>query len=291
VAASLQETTASARQSATNALEARGLAERARASAAAGVTRMDRLSEAVGEIKQSSDATAKIVKTIDEIAFQTNLLALNAAVEAARAGEAGRGFAVVAEEVRALAQRSAAAARETAALIDQGAQSAERGLTLNGDVRRSLEEISAQVERVTDVVAEITAASEQQATGVAQVNQAVTQMNHVTQQVAANAEESAGASAELASQAASLTALAAAFTVTTARRATARTAPVLPQRAPAAAPRGRPAAPQRSASAFRPVTPVRRPLAEAGMASAGRSSAAAIHLLPLDDAENGLDGF
>jgi methyl-accepting chemotaxis protein len=184
----------------------------ARASAAEGVTRMDRLSEAVGEIKQASDATARIVKTIDEIAFQTNLLALNAAVEAARAGDAGRGFAVVAEEVRALAIRSAAAARSTASLIEQGAQSAERGLALNDAVLGSLEAICHQVERVTGVMGAIVAASDQQASGVAQVTQAVEQINGVTQQVAANAEESASASAELAHQAATLTALVAAFT-------------------------------------------------------------------------------
>jgi methyl-accepting chemotaxis protein len=296
VAASLQETAAMARQSATNAQEARGLAERARASAAEGVTRMDRLSEAVSEIKQSSDATARILKTIDEIAFQTNLLALNAAVEAARAGDAGRGFAVVAEEVRALAQRSAAAARETAALIEQGTQSAERGLTLNGDARRSLGEISAHVERVTTVVAEIAAASEQQATGVAQVNHAIDQMNGVTQQVAANAEESASASAELAGQASALTRLAGAFTVT-AGRATARPASTPaststsapPPRGRPATPRGRPATDD--ARAARPVAPARPARAAVARAAAG-GSAAAHRLLPFDDGDDDtLDDF
>jgi methyl-accepting chemotaxis protein len=294
VAASLQETAAMARQSATNAQEARGLAERARASATEGVTRMDRLSAAVGEIKQSSDATARIVKTIDEIAFQTNLLALNAAVEAARAGDAGRGFAVVAEEVRALAQRSAAAARETAALIDQGVQSAVRGLALNGDVRHSLEEISKQVERVTAVMAEIASASEQQATGVAQVNEAVDQMNAVTQQVAANAEESASASAELASQAETLTGLAAAFTVTAARGA-ARTATAIAatSRGPLAAPRrDRPAPPERTVRASWPTPAARRSFGESGIASAAiGTSAAAARLLPFDDGHDVLESF
>jgi methyl-accepting chemotaxis protein len=291
VAASLQETASTARQSATSALEARGLAERARASAAEGVTRMDRLSEAVGEIKQASDATAKIVKTIDEIAFQTNLLALNAAVEAARAGDAGRGFAVVAEEVRALAQRSAAAARDTTALIEQGARSADRGLALNGDVLRSLGEISTQVERVAAVVSEIAAASEQQATGVAQVNHAVEQMNGVTQQVAANAEESASASAELATQAATLTALAAAFTVTGGG----------PRAAAAAAPHARPAAaggrptPPRPAPALYRAAAARRPSAEpavVGAATATGTATLAARLLPFDDdGDDILDSF
>jgi methyl-accepting chemotaxis protein len=263
VAASLQETAAIARQSSTHAQEARGLAEAARARATEGVARMDRLSEAVGEIKQASDATARIVKTIDEIAFQTNLLALNAAVEAARAGDAGRGFAVVAEEVRALALRSAEASRQTAALIEQGAQSAGRGLALNDDVRRSLGEISTQVGRVTAVMAEIASASEQQATGVTQVNQAVEQLNDVTQQVAANAQESASASAELASQAETLTGLAAAFTVTAGRSA-ARNA----RGAPAGAPRCRPRL-ARASAGHRAALPPRR--ARTPRARRGRS--------------------
>jgi methyl-accepting chemotaxis protein len=204
VAASLQEMAAMTSQSAGNAREARTLAEAARASAAAGETRMEGLSAAVRAIKASSDQTARIVKTIDEIAFQTNLLALNAAVEAARAGDAGRGFAVVAEEVRALALRSAEAAKQTAALIEEGAVAVGRGVVLNAEVTASLGEISSQVARVTTVIAEISAASEQQAHGVTQVNQALEQMNGVTQQVAANAEESASAAEELSSQAATM---------------------------------------------------------------------------------------
>jgi methyl-accepting chemotaxis protein len=158
----------------------------------------------VGDIRQASEETAKIVRTIDEIAFQTNLLALNAAVEAARAGDAGRGFAVVAEEVRALALRSAEAAKTTAALIERGVVSAGHGAALTAEVVESLEAIRGQVDRVTEVVAEITAAAEQQSEGVAQVNQALEQMNGVTQQVAANAEESAAAAEELSGRAASM---------------------------------------------------------------------------------------
>jgi len=201
VTSSLQELSSMTRQNAVSAKEARGLAEQARASADRGMASMRRLVEAMGKIKQSSDATAKIVRTIDEIAFQTNLLALNAAVEAARAGEAGKGFAVVAEEVRALAMRSAEAARNTAALIEESVENAEGGVALNEEVLRNLEEIQSQVERVGTVMAEIAAASEQQSQGVEQINQAVEQMNAVTQQTAAGAEESASTAEELTGQA------------------------------------------------------------------------------------------
>ena len=204
VSANLHEVTAMARQTAGNAEEARALADATRQGAAAGLERMERLSAAVAEIQRGSAETAKIVKTIDEIAFQTNLLALNAAVEAARAGDAGRGFAVVAEEVRALALRSAAAARRTAELIEGGVASADRGVAINTEVRASLGEIHTQVDRVTAVVAEISAAADQQAHGVTQVSEALAQMGGVTQQVAANAEESASAAEELSSQAATM---------------------------------------------------------------------------------------
>jgi len=211
VTSSLQELSSMTRQNAVSAKEARGLAEQARASADRGMASMRRLVEAMGKIKQSSDATAKIVRTIDEIAFQTNLLALNAAVEAARAGEAGKGFAVVAEEVRALAMRSAEAARNTAALIEESVENAEGGVALNEEVLRNLEEIQSQVERVGTVMAEIAAASEQQSQGVEQINQAVEQMNAVTQQTAAGAEESASTAEELTSQAERMRAMVAEF--------------------------------------------------------------------------------
>ncbi len=213
VSATLHTVAAMARQSAANAQQARALADDARRDAATGVERMGRLSAAVGDIRQASDETAKIVKTIDEIAFQTNLLALNAAVEAARAGDAGRGFAVVAEEVRALALRSAEAAKTTSALIERGAESAGRGAAISAEVVRSLEAIHGEVDRVTAVVTEISAAAEQQAEGVAQVNTALEQMNGVTQQVAANAEESAAAAEELATQAAAMHDVVARFVV------------------------------------------------------------------------------
>ncbi len=201
VSASLQELASMTRQNASNAQEARGLAESTRTSTTQGVEQMHKLSGAIEKIKQSSDATAKIVKTIDEIAFQTNLLALNAAVEAARAGDAGKGFAVVAEEVRNLAMRSAEAAKNTAQLIEDAVKNAEGGVALNAEVLGKLTEISEKIVKVGTVMTEIAAASDQQRQGVDQITTAVEQMNGVTQQAAANSEESAATAAELNSQA------------------------------------------------------------------------------------------
>jgi len=213
VASSLQELSSMAGQSASNAREAKGLSDSARHGTDDGVASMQRLSEAVEKIKVSSDETAKIVKTIDEIAFQTNLLALNAAVEAARAGDAGKGFAVVAEEVRNLAMRSAEAAKDTARLIEENVTNAEGGVTLNSEVMSHLEEIQKQVSQVSEVMDEIAAGAEQQSQGVEQINTAVEQMNQVTQQTAANAEESSSASEELTAQAEELRHLVGAYKI------------------------------------------------------------------------------
>lgn len=201
VSSSLHEMASMAKQSAANAKEARGLSSGAKDGTQAGVERVQRLSAAMDRIKASSADTAKIVKTIDEIAFQTNLLALNAAVEAARAGDAGKGFAVVAEEVRNLAMRSAEAAKNTASLIEESVKNAEQGVEVSGEVEQSLVDIAQRVTKVTEVMEEVAAASEQQTQGIAQINTAVDQMNSVTQQVAANSEESASSSEELSSQA------------------------------------------------------------------------------------------
>jgi methyl-accepting chemotaxis protein len=175
---------------------------------------MERMSSTINKIKASSDETAKIVKTIDEIAFQTNLLALNAAVEAARAGDAGKGFAVVAEEVRNLAQRSATAAKNTADLIDESVKNAQGGVEISMEVARILNEIVDGSSKVSDVIAEIAAASDEQSKGIEQVNTAVAQMNTVTQQNAANSEESAAAAEELRGQAEELASMVATFSLT-----------------------------------------------------------------------------
>jgi methyl-accepting chemotaxis protein len=185
------------KQNASNAKEARSLSDGARSTADRGVDSMQRLSEAINRIKASSDSTAKIVKTIDEIAFQTNLLALNAAVEAARAGDAGKGFAVVAEEVRNLAMRSAEAAKNTSNLIEESVRNAEGGVSINQEVLTNLREINDQVNKVSEVMAEIASASDQQSQGIDQVTTAVQQMSDMTQQNAANSEESAASALEL----------------------------------------------------------------------------------------------
>jgi PAS domain S-box-containing protein len=249
ISSSLQEMASMTRQNAANAQEARSLSDAARGSVGTGVDSMRRLSEAIERIKRSSDDTAKIVKTIDEIAFQTNLLALNAAVEAARAGDAGKGFAVVAEEVRNLAMRSAEAAKNTANLIEGSVKNAEQGVAINQEVFANLEEINTQVRKVGEVMAEIAAASEQQSEGIEQVTQAVSQMDQVTQQNAANSEESASAAQELASQAAEMNGL-----VETYRLSSARAADAPGKRRGTAAP----AAGQWGASR-NAVQPVRRP--------------------------------
>lgn len=204
IAASLAEISSMSQQNAANAQQGRSMSDATRTSTQKSVESMQSLSQAIDRIKTSSDETAKIVKTIDEIAFQTNLLALNAAVEAARAGEAGKGFAVVAEEVRNLAMRSAEAAKDTAQLLSESVENADQGVQFNQQVLESLQEANAQVEKVTQVMSEIAEASDQQNEGITQVNQGVEQMNQVTQQNAANAEEAASASEELSSQAAEM---------------------------------------------------------------------------------------
>jgi methyl-accepting chemotaxis protein len=152
-------------------------------------------------IKVSSDDIAKIIKTIDEIAFQTNILALNAAVEAARAGEAGMGFAVVADEVRNLAQRCAQAAKETAGKIEGAITKTGQGVEITTKVADALNEIVTKVRQVDELVTEVAGASREQTDGIAQINVAVGQMDKVTQSNAATAEESAAAAEELNSQA------------------------------------------------------------------------------------------
>ncbi len=214
VSSSLQEISAMTKQNTLNAREAKGVAEQARGSADKGVESMSRMSLAINQIKASSDSTAKIMKTIDEIAFQTNLLALNAAVEAARAGDAGKGFAVVAEEVRNLAMRSAEAAKNTANLIEESVRNSENGVAINAEVLKNFHEIAEKTNKVSHVVAEIAAASEQQDEGISQLNKAVEQLNQVTQHNAANAEESASAAEEMSSQSEEMRSMVASFKLT-----------------------------------------------------------------------------
>lgn len=218
ISSSLQEMTSMTQQNAANAQEGNNLAGITQERTQHGVDSMRQLVRALDLIKGSSGETARIVRTIDEIAFQTNLLALNAAVEAARAGEAGKGFAVVAEEVRALAMRSAEAASNTTELIEQAVRHADQGVSMGQEVLSDLEDIAARIAKVSEVMAEINAASGQQAQGIRQVNVAVEQMNGTTQQVAANSEESASAAEELSSQAEVLKSLVEQFRLNTASK-------------------------------------------------------------------------
>ncbi len=199
--ASLEEMRSMTERNAENASQANTLASQTRTSADTGAVDMQAMDQAMRAIKASSDDVAKIIKTIDEIAFQTNILALNAAVEAARAGEAGAGFAVVAEEVRALAQRSAAAAKETAGKIETAISTTAQGVTLSERVAKALSEIVQQVRTLDRLVTEVATASKDQSQGVAQINRAVTQVDQVVQTNAASAEEGAAAATELNAQA------------------------------------------------------------------------------------------
>ena len=200
----LEEMSAMTKQNADNSRQANTLATGACEAAENATDAMQRMSGAIEDIKKSSDETAKVIKVIDEIAFQTNLLALNAAVEAARAGEAGAGFAVVAEEVRNLAKRSSEAAKETASLIEMSKHSSDKGVEVSQDIATVFQEIVVAVKKVTDLISEVAAASEEQSKGIDQVNASVTLMDKVTQQNAANSEEIASSSEEITAQAAQL---------------------------------------------------------------------------------------
>ena len=199
--ASMEEMTSTVKQNADNAKQANQLAIAARDIADKGGAITTKAVEAMGEINKSSKKIADIITVIDEIAFQTNLLALNAAVEAARAGEHGRGFAVVAAEVRNLAQRSATAAKEIKGLINESIQRVTDGSELVNQSGKTLGEIVNSVKRVTDIIAEITAASQEQASGIDQVNKAIMQMDETTQQNAALVEETTSASQSMKDQA------------------------------------------------------------------------------------------
>ena len=198
---SLEEMTSMSRQNSQNASEANALMQETARVVQEADRHMQDLTTSMGEISQASNDTAKIIKTIDEIAFQTNLLALNAAVEAARAGEAGAGFAVVADEVRSLAMRAAEAAKNTALMIEGTVDKVKGGTGLVLKTGEAFALVTSSTGKVRDLVAEITATSQEQAQGAEQISKAVALMDSVVQQNAANAEESASAAEELMAQA------------------------------------------------------------------------------------------
>ncbi|WP_393999899.1 Cache 3/Cache 2 fusion domain-containing protein [Luteimonas sp. WGS1318] len=253
-AASMEELTSTVRQNADHARQANQLAIGAATVASQGGDVVGQVVTTMADIEKSSRRIGDIISVIDGIAFQTNILALNAAVEAARAGEQGRGFAVVASEVRTLAQRSAQAAKEIKGLIDDSTSKVSDGAALAGQAGKTMGEIVASVQRVTDIMSEIAAASQEQASGIDQVNQTITQMDETTQQNAALVEEASAAARAMEEQAAALSETVAIFRVQApqaAAHAVVRTAP-----APAPARRASPAAP---VATRRPTPPARRP--------------------------------
>jgi methyl-accepting chemotaxis protein len=224
----MEELTSTVKQNADNARQANQLALSASDTARRGGAVVAEVVETMAAIDTASRKVVDIIGVIDSIAFQTNILALNAAVEAARAGEQGRGFAVVASEVRGLAQRSSAAAKEIKSLIGDASGKVEAGSALVQDAGRTMEDVVASVRRVSDIVAEITAASAEQSTGIGQVNQAISQMDGTTQQNAALVEEAAAAADSLRRQADLLVSLVGQFRLDGAAAAPARPALAAP---------------------------------------------------------------
>ncbi|NHK98059.1 chemotaxis protein [Rubrivivax benzoatilyticus] len=273
-ASSMEQLTGNVRQSADAARQANQLAGSAADTAQRGGEVVAQVVSTMDQINTSSKKIADIIGVIDGIAFQTNILALNAAVEAARAGEQGRGFAVVAGEVRALAQRSASAAREIKTLIGDSVDKVEAGARLVGDAGSTMQEIVASVQRVSDIIGEISAATAEQSSGIAQVNGAVNQLDQMTQQNAALVEQSAAAAGSLREQGTRLAELVATFHLTqtatatppvlareliaragdSARAATPPAAPKPPSR-PAATPVREAASPEPAAAPVRAQTP------------------------------------
>ena len=255
-ASSLEQMTATVKQNASNATQANQLASGARDLAEKGGQVVGDAVKAMGAITESSKKVADIIGVIEQIAFQTNMLALNAAVEAARAGDQGRGFAVVAAEVRNLAQRSAAAAREIKGLIQDSAEKVDQGSQLVNRSGETLQEIVAGVKKVSDIIAEINAASDEQATGIQQINSAVAQMDKSTQQNAAMVEEAASAAESMNEQARGMSTLVGFFDVGAGEAAPAPVARATKAYAPSRA--HTPVAPEASPKSA-PARPVKGP--------------------------------
>jgi methyl-accepting chemotaxis protein len=269
-AASMEELTSTVKQNSENAKQANQLAHSASAVAEKGGAVVQEVVGTMSSINESSRKIVDIISVIDGIAFQTNILALNAAVEAARAGEQGRGFAVVAAEVRNLAQRSAAAAKEIKTLIGDSTEKVEIGTKLVDDAGKTMEEIVNAVKRVTDIMSEISAASAEQSQGIEQVNQAITQMDEVTQQNAALVEEAAAAAESLEEEAQNLT----------------RSVSVFKMDNSSAAQQARLAAPAASHAVARPAAKHPAPSRKA----AAPTGAAKPKALPAKSAKEGKDG-
>jgi methyl-accepting chemotaxis protein len=228
-ASSMEELTSTVKQNADNARQANQLAISASEVAVKGGAVVSQVVDTMGSINDSAKKIVDIISVIDGIAFQTNILALNAAVEAARAGEQGRGFAVVAAEVRNLAQRSASAAKEIKALITTSVEKVDAGSSLVSRAGATMEEVVESVKRVTDIMAEIMNATQEQSSGIEQVNQALVQMDRVTQQNAALVEEAAAAAASLKDQAANLTQVVSIFQLNSSHDPSKMPMPVLAQ--------------------------------------------------------------
>ena len=249
-ASSMEELTSTVKQNADNARQANMLAGSASEVAGKGGVVVAQVVQTMGAINTSAGKIVEIISVIDGIAFQTNILALNAAVEAARAGEQGRGFAVVAGEVRSLAQRSAAAAKEIKLLIDDSVDKVHHGAALVDQAGATMNEIVQSVSRVTDIMAEITAASQEQTAGIEQVNAAIAQMDQTTQQNAALVEEASAAAQSLQQEASTLARTVGAFRIEESHvRAAAPAAKAAPARAQLAKPAARPAAAKPAATA------------------------------------------
>ena len=234
-ASSMEELTSTVKQNTDNARQANGLATTASEVARKGGAVVAEVVGTMHAINESSRKIVDIIAVIDGIAFQTNILALNAAVEAARAGEQGRGFAVVATEVRSLAQRSAAAAKEIKTLIGDSVEKVEAGAKLVDQAGTTMDEIVESVKRVTDIMGEISAASQEQTAGIEQINQAITQMDEVTQQNAALVEQAAAAAESLQDQAANLSQVVSVFKLDAQNQVARLAAPASPRKAEKAA--------------------------------------------------------